>query len=87
MASSVTISATFGSSGCVGAGVFAVRLDCGHLAILYTNFHFGNLPTFVAIHGLDSFLQVHVTLAEDVLLDVGVHQASDELEPRDGLGE
>ena len=67
--------------------MFTIRLDCVHLGILYTNFKFGNLPTFLALHDLDSFLQVHVTHAEDVLLDVGVHQTSDELEPRDCLCE
>ena len=42
----------------------------------YTNFHFGNFPTFLALHSLDSLLQVHVVLAEDVPLNFGVHQAS-----------
>ena len=55
------------------------------LASCTPTFSFGNLPTFFAFHDLDSFLQVHVTHAEDVLLDVGVHQTSDELEPRDCL--
>ena len=87
MASSVTISTAFGFGGCVGVGVFTIRLDCVHLGILYTNFQFGNFPTFLALQGLDSFLQVHVTHAEDVLLDVGVHQTSDELEPCDCLCE
>ena len=88
MASSVTISTAFGFGGCVGVGVFTISvLTVDTLASCTPTFSFGNLPTFFAFHDLDSFLQVHVTHAEDVLLDVGVHQTSDELEPCDCLFE
>ena len=40
VASSVTISTELGFGGCVGVGIFPIRLDCGHLGILYTNFQF-----------------------------------------------